>query len=98
MFLFSNVGADVARATEGRLRFQNLGAKIEGLRTALPARLSWYLHKRGYDLHEGALGMIGLSNALGRDDYSAGHLKDGLIWELCLCTATTQFVHFEVFT
>ena len=75
MFLFSDVRADsirsLGRANEGSLRFRELGAKIEGLRSVLPAPLRWYLHKRSYDLHEGARGLIGLSNALGRDDDSA---------------------------
>jgi len=75
MFLFSDVRADsirsLGRTNEGSLRFRELGAKIEGLRSVLPAPLRWYLHKRSYDLHEGARGLIGLSNALGRDDDSA---------------------------
>jgi hypothetical protein len=79
MFLFSDVRADsirsLGRANEGSLRFRELGAKIEGLRSVLPAPLSWCLHKRSYDLHEGALGLIGLSNALGRDDPGATRFR-----------------------
>jgi hypothetical protein len=75
MFLYANVHADrpgsLAHAEEGSLRFRMLAAKIDGLRTILPAPLRWYLHLRGYDLHDGALGLIGLSNALGRDDGTA---------------------------
>src|SRR5262245_26020016 len=75
MFSFRDVRADsirsLGRAEEGSRRFRELGTRIDGLRVVLPAPLSWYLHKRGYDLHEGALGLIVLSNALGRDDQSA---------------------------
>jgi hypothetical protein len=78
MFFYANINADrpvtpanLARAGEGSLRFRTLGAKIDGLRTVLPAPLSWYLHKRSYDLRQGALGLIGLSNWLGADDHKA---------------------------
>ena len=75
MFLYANVRADhpasLARAGEGSLRFRTLGAKIDGLKGILPVPFSWYLQMRSYDLHEGALGLIGLSNALGADDNSA---------------------------
>src|SRR5262249_53821246 len=75
----SDVRADsirsLGRANEGSLRLRDLGAKIEGLRSVLPAPLRWYLHKRSYDLHEGARGLIGLSNELGRDDQSATRFR-----------------------
>jgi hypothetical protein len=78
MFLFSNVRADSkspARANEGSLRLRDLGAKIDGIRAVLPAPLSWCLRKRSYDLHEGARGLVGLSNTLGRDDQSATRFR-----------------------
>jgi hypothetical protein len=75
MFSFANVRADhpasLVRAGEGSLRFRTISAKVDALRAVLPVPLSWYLQIRSYDLHEGALGLIGLSNALGADDNSA---------------------------
>jgi hypothetical protein len=88
MFFYADISADcpasLPRAGEGRLRFRALSAKIDGLRAVLPAPVSWYLHKRSYHLHQGALGLIGLSNALGADDRKATHSRVQAQRALCL--------------
>jgi hypothetical protein len=72
IYLYANVRADrpsdLARAQEASNHFRKLGAKIDGLRTVLPAPLSWYLRARRYHLQLAAEGLTGLSNWLGVDD------------------------------
>jgi hypothetical protein len=74
MFLYANVSAErpsPARAESGSVHLRQLGAKIDALRAALPGPLSWYLRRRHYDLHQAALGLVGLSNSLGARDGDA---------------------------
>ena len=47
-----------------------LAMAIDALRAILPRPISWYLRRRGYDLHGAAQALIALSDALPRNDSS----------------------------
>ncbi len=72
MFRYANVSserpASLVHAEEGRTHLRQLGAKVDALRTALPAPIGWYLRIRHYDLRSAAQGLTGLSNCLGTHD------------------------------
>jgi hypothetical protein len=72
IFLYANVrvghSADLIRAREGGSRLREVSARIAALRAALPAPVSWYLRRCGYDLHLAAHGLTGLSNSLGSNE------------------------------
>ena len=72
IFLYANVRvghpADLIRARDGDSHLREVSARVDALRAALPATVSWYLRRCGYDLHHAAHGLTGLSNSLGSNE------------------------------
>jgi len=65
-----NDECDASRRNEAVERFRRMASQLSSINVTIPGRLRQFLVKRGYDIPEAVIGLIGLSNTVASGDGS----------------------------